>query len=259
MNETEAAGAPERAFGEVLSLSASGYANTAGGEASARCKSSTWAQAWATAEPPPHLATAPATVNGAERRVAQGPFGGIASHREPPSLPWRQEAFGEQGAESERRFFLRTGIATTERSGVEGEEAAAGVPTERRSGCYRTPPFTEIVREPGFASTRETELALRQAPKGCISVTIVAPEAGVELPFQGTVEPLIVNGNTNGLNASRGELKGGFVGSGTEVPSERSSERNERYLTSVFGRAYTKSEIPLKAVGYRGVELLEIK
>jgi hypothetical protein len=115
------------------------------------------------------------------------------------------------------------------------------------------------VREPGFASTKETELALRPVPKGCISVTIVAPEAGVELPFQGTLEPRIVDGVTTGLTPSRGELEGGFVGSATEVPSERSSERNERYLSSVFGRGYTKSEIPMKVIGYRGVELLTIK
>jgi hypothetical protein len=174
-------------------------------------------------------------------------------------LPWRQESFGEQNAESERRFFLRTGIARTERSEVEAEEAAVGVPTERRSGCYRTPPFTEIVREPGFASTRETELAQRPAPKGCISVNVVAPEAGVELVFQGTLEPELIEGHANGLTPARWEFKGGFVGSGTELPSERSSERNERSLSSVFGPGYARSQIPIKVWGYREEELLNIR
>jgi alpha-tubulin suppressor-like RCC1 family protein len=257
MNETEAAGGFDRAYGEVLSWSSSASINSAAREPSARCTSSTLPEAWAVAERPAHLATASATVNGTERLVVEGRLGGTGSHREPPSLPWRQEAYGEQTAGSERRFFLRTGIATTEKSEVEAEEAAAGTPTERRSGCYRTPAVTEIVHEPGFASARETELALRPAPKGCISVTVVAPGDGLEVPFQGTLEPVLVRGQTP-LAPSHGEFRGGFIGSEGEAPSERSSERNERYLSSVFGPGYTKSEIPIKAVGFGEVELLDV-
>jgi hypothetical protein len=215
-------------------------------------------EAWAIAEPEPEKEYERATLvegteSGSERLVIK------QARRRLQSLPWRQEAVGEQTAESERRFFLRTGIATTsERARVESEEAVAGVATERRTGCYHFPPFTEIVREPGFASGKETELAVKPAPRGCISVNIIAPEAGLEIPFQGTLEPEITNGTKNGLSPSHAELKGGFIGSQTEVPSERSSERDERYLISPYGRGYAKTGIAIKGLGALREELLQL-
>jgi hypothetical protein len=256
-NETEPAGHNQRAYGEVLEWTATAFANTSGAELSARCKSGSGAQAWVSVEPPLEQQYERVTLVG-------GPEAGSErlaikqARRRPPSVPWRQEAYGEQNAASERHFFLRTGIATTERSQVEAEEAIAGVATERRTGCYRFPALTEVVREPGLESGRETEPALRPAPKGCVLATLIVPQFGFEVPFQGTLEPEVVEGAKNGLTPTRGVFKGGSIGSETETPSERSLERNERYLMSIFGPAYTATGLPIKDLGFAHEELLEI-
>jgi alpha-tubulin suppressor-like RCC1 family protein len=257
VNETEPGGNFERAYGEILEWTATAFGNTSGGELGAKCKSTSGLEAWVTVEPPLEKQYERVTL-------AEGPEAGSERlairqvRRRPPTVPWRQEAYGEQNANSERHFFLRTGIATTERTQVEAEERVAGVPTERRTGCYRFPAVTEIVRAPGLGSARETEPALRPVPRGCISVTVVAPQAALEVPFQGTLEPEIVDGAKSGLDPSRGEFKGGSIGAETEIPSERSLERNERYLMSVFGPAYTTSALPIKEIGFAGEELIAL-
>jgi IPT/TIG domain/Regulator of chromosome condensation (RCC1) repeat len=257
-NETEPTGTFQRAYGEVFSWSATSFTNTSGLEASPRCKSTAGLEAWATAEPEPEkederATLAEGTEAGSERLVIK------QLRRRVPSLPWKQETTGEQTPESERRFFVKTGIAaTSERAKVEYEEATAGVPTERRTGCYHFPALTEIVREPGFASAKETELSIKPVPKGCISVNIIAPAAGLEVPFQGTLEPEVVNGAKNSLTPSHAELKGGFIGSQTEAPSERSSEHDGRYLMSPYGRGYAKTGIEIKGFGYLREELLTL-
>jgi hypothetical protein len=159
-----------------------------------------------------------------------------------------EESEGTENTETRvKTFYVKTGIAakTEERLQVEEEEALAGVPTERRTGCYHFPAVTEVVRQPGFQSSRETELALRPAPQGCIKVTLIAPEIGLEYPFEGSLEPEAVNGTRNALNPSVAFFKGGFIG--TEV--EKSSERNERALRSIAGPAYAKSLSFMKVVG----------
>jgi hypothetical protein len=202
--------------------------------------------------------------NPTERLVIAGPFGTAPSHREPPDLPWLEEAEGTENTETRQKFFfLKTGVAIspTERAEVQAEEAAAGVPTERRTGCYHNPPLTEIVRAPGYTSARETELALRQGPKGCVNLNFIAPAAGVEIPCTGTLEPEMVNGTHNGLLASNTNFKGGFIGGvGTEV-REKSSERNERQLEcgNGYGPGYLRSIEPVKRFGYLKEELLTLK
>jgi hypothetical protein len=107
--------------------------------------------------------------------VIVGPFGGTATHREGPSLPWRQEAQGSENEARQTFFWLKTGIAPTERQKVEEEEAAAGVPTERRTGCYHNPPTEVLVRKPGYTtSEKEEETVLRPTPRGCIGLTLVS-------------------------------------------------------------------------------------
>jgi hypothetical protein len=252
-NATEPAASTERAYGEVLVWSATSFMNTSGGELSARCRSSSGFNLYAVAEPAPELSTEMARVGGQERLVIKG------VRRSNPALPWRQEAEGTEGAASEKTFWLKTGIATSGREAVEAEEAAAGVPTESRSGCYPNPPVTEVLRTPGFLSERETELTLRPAPQGCVRVTVMWPELGLEMPVQGTLEPEVVNGVRNGLSPSSATFKGGFIGPETEVPSERSSERNARHMESSIGPWYVKSPIPTKGLGFLHEELLQLK
>jgi hypothetical protein len=263
-NETEPGGVGNsekvRAYGEVLGWSGTAFTTSSGLEALPRCKSSTGFVLWAVAEPRPSLTFATTTnLNGAatERGVIVGPFGSTASHREPPSMPWRAEAEGTENTETHiKTFWVKIGIAIspTERAEVEAEEAAAGVPTERRTGCYHNPLVTEIVREPGFSQVHETELALRSAPQGCIRASWVAPEVGVEIPFTGTLEPEAVNGTKNGLSPSNAQFKGGFVGT-----EEHSSERNERELVSAFGPWFARSITAIKQIGYLHQELLTLK
>jgi hypothetical protein len=253
-----------RAYGEVLGWSAASYTNASGLEPSTSCRFSLGLVAWLTAEPPPHVTTEVAdSIEGAptERLVVQGNFGSTATHREPPSLPWLEESEGTENEAHVKTFFVKTGIAAaaSERAEVEAEEAGAGVPTERRTGCYRFPPFTEIVREPGFAATRETEPLHRPAPQGCVKVTLVVPQVGFEMPFEGTLEPEVVNGTKSGLAPSSGSFKGGLIGPESEVPSERSLERNERALSSLAGPAFIKSITPIKEIGYLHEELLTLK
>jgi hypothetical protein len=249
-----------RSYGEVLGWSGTAFANASGLEPLPRCKSSTGFVAWASAEPRPTVTAATTTnLNGAatERLVVIGPFGGTTSHRKPPELPWLGETVGTENTETKvKTFFAKTGVASdpTERAKVEEEEAAAGVPTERRTGCYHNPLITEAVREPGFSQVHETELALNPGPKGCINVNIIAPEVGVEIPFTGTLEPEAVNGTKNGLSPSNAQFKGGFVGT-----EEHSSERNERELVSAFGPGFTRSITPIKALGYLHQELLTLR
>jgi hypothetical protein len=242
-----------RAYGEVLGFGAASYLSASAAEPNPHCKSSTGFLAWFTAEPPPQVSTEVATrINGAptERLVVQGPLGETASHREPSTMPWLQEAEGTENAETKvKRFWVKTGIAAsaTERAEVEAEEAAAGVPTERRTGCYRFPEFTESVREPGFTAGRETELALRPAPRGCIKATLVASEVGVEVPLEGTLEPEEINGARSGLSSSTGDFEG-------------ESERNERALRSIGGAVRPKSlGFNMRQVGYLREELLTLK
>jgi hypothetical protein len=250
-----------RAYGEVMGWIGNSFANASGVEAEPHCKSSTGFVAWATAEPRPSVTAEETTdINGSatERLVIAGPFGGTASHREPADLPWIGESVGTENPETKAKtFWLKTGVpvSATERSEVEAQEAAAGVPVEKRSGCYHQPLFTELTRSPGFTSTKETELALKVGGKGCINVNIVAPEVGVEIPFTGTLEPESKNGAKNALTPSSGEFKGGFIGETTEA----SSERNERELESAFGPGFTKSITPIKEIGYLHSELLTLK
>jgi hypothetical protein len=275
-NNTEPRGAGEgtesvRAYGEVLGWSAAGFVNEPSDNfkeaAGSMCVTRSGSTEWFTAEPPVHLSAVVAKgINGAptERLVIQGPFRGSATHREPPSLPWLEESEGTENTETRAKtFFVKIGIAAhpTERTQVETEEAAAGVPTERRTGCYPFPALTEIVREPGYVKGRETELQRRPSPPGCVKVTLVAPEEGLEVPYEGSLEPEEVNGVRNGLLPSSGVFKGGSAGIETEGGplTEHSSERNERGLTSALGRGFAKSTSPIKEVGYIHEELLTLK
>jgi hypothetical protein len=266
-NETEpgkAGGGTEsvKAYGEVLGWTGASFTNASGLEPAPHCKSSTGFVAWATPEPAPALNTVAAkeTATGTEHLFIRGAFGGgNGTKRIPPSLPWRGEGEGTENAEHVKTFWLKTGIPTspTERATVEAEEAAAGVPPAHRSGCYHEPPFTEITRQPGYVSEKETELAVKPAPQGCIKVNIVAPEAGLVTPFQGTLEPEAVNGSRNSITPSSGSFKGGFIG--TEPGVENSSEHNERALLGSFGPGYTRSITPIKEIGYLNSALITTK
>jgi hypothetical protein len=260
VNETEPGGAGNsekvRGYGEVMEWTATGFTNTNGGELSARCKSSSF-NAWAAVEPELEKQYERVTIGEGTEKTERLAIRQVK--REVPSVPWKQEAQGSEIGGS-NVFYLTTGIASerTERENVEAEEALANIPTERRTGCYPQPPTTEVVREPGIVEQRETEPKLRSDPRGCIRVDITAPEIGLETPFQGTLEPKIVNGAKNGLSPSKGEFEGGCP-SGCSGTSERSSERNERHLESIFGPGYTKSFLAIKELGFANEELMRLQ
>jgi hypothetical protein len=241
VNETEPGGSADRAYGEVQQWSAESNANWANfHEPSEGCTASGpllggFGPVVVAAEPPEELGTELATVNQQERLAIRRP-----PVRRELGLPWRQEAQGTETLDGPM-WYLKTGIAETNRTEIEAEEAKAGTPTERRTGCYPSPPDTEIVRRPGFETERETELALRPAPQGCIHLTVWVPGLALAIPIQGSLEPQAVDGPPKSpLVASRAELVGG---SPTEA---RSLERNERHLESAaFGPWYVQTVVPI--------------
>jgi hypothetical protein len=255
-NETEPGASTERAYGEVLEWTATGHISTAGKELQAECVSSSGLITWAAVEPELEELLEDAKIGGVERIVIH------KVRRFSPSVPWREEI---QGAETEgkEKFWIKTGIATTERSAVEREEATAGIPTESRTGCYHDPAVTELTRKPGFVTEKETELAVRPSPPGCIRLDFVSPEIAFETPFQGTLEPELTNGSKNALTPSTLTFLGGSINQSSEAEhestEERSSERNRRELVSAFGPYYYKSLIAQKLFGFLHEELLTIK
>jgi hypothetical protein len=91
----------------------------------------------------------------------------------------------------------------------------------------------------------EEYTALRPAPEGCIAVTVIAPESGLEEVFQGTVEPVVINGVSNCQAQSRAELKG-------------PEERNGFDLTSIFGKGFAHTLFTLKECGFTNQQLLQV-
>jgi hypothetical protein len=276
-NETEPGGNSERskAYGQIDQWSATGFLSPAGTEPLAKCKDQQGLEVWATPERPLHVEPAVAlNVNGAatERLVAIGqpheftgpagtyglghwrgrhpPLGegsnGTGNYRERASLPWQGESFATESTAHERFFFLRTGIATTERAAVEAEEAEAGIPTELRTGCYPHPTTEKVALHPGYGEPTEEFTALRADPEGCMQVNIIAPEAGVEETFQGTMEPTIVPGAHNCLTPSRAELHG-------------TEERHGYHLESIFGPGFPTSRIALKVCGFTSLQTLGLR
>jgi hypothetical protein len=242
VNETEPGGSTERAYGAIQQWSAQSTANwrtfteptvgcTAGGPLIGGV-----GQVVVAAEPPEELSTERATVNQQERLAVGRP-----PVRRELGLPWRQEAEATETLEGPL-WFLRTGIAETNRTEFEAEEANAGIPTEQRTGCDPNPTDTEIVRKPGFETERETELALRPAPQGCIHLTVWVPALGLAVPIQGSLEPRVIDGPPRTpLVASRAEFEGGSPTEG------RSKERNERHLESAaLGPWYVETRVPIK-------------
>jgi hypothetical protein len=171
---------------------------------------------------------------------------GTGNYRERASTPWEVEARATESAERVPIFFLRAGIARTERAEVESEEAQAGTPTELRTGCYPNPETEKVTLHPGYAESTEEFTALRPDPEGCVQVNMIAPEAGVEQTFQGTLEPMALNGAVNGLSPARVELRG-------------TEEHSGYHLESYFGPGFASSRNIFKAWGFSNQELIRIR
>jgi hypothetical protein len=277
-NETEPGGNSEKskAYGQIDQWSATGSLSPAGTEPLAKCKDQHGLEVWATPERPLHVEPAVAlNVNGAatERLVTigqpghylgpAGTFGlghwcgrkrasavaegcnGTGNYRERASTPWSVESQATENAERVGSFFLRTGIARTERAEVESEEAAAGTPTELRTGCYPHPATEKVTLHPGYAETTEEFTALRSDPEGCVQVNIVAPEAGVEESFQGTLEPPAQPGARSCLSGERVELRG-------------TEERHGYHLESIFGPGLFTTRLNIKGCGFTNQQLVRL-
>jgi hypothetical protein len=285
-NETEPGGNSEKskAYGQIDQWSASGFLTSEFKEPLAKCKDQQGLELWATPERPLHVEPAVAlNLNGAatERLVSTGMPGfysggsgtyglghwhgrhpatepegegssGTGTYRERGSLPWRTEAEATEIAPSEpKRFFLRTGIALTEREEVEAEEAAAGTPTELRTGCYPHPDTEKVTLHPGYREPTEEFTRLRPDPEGCVQLNIIAPEAGVEETFQGTLEPRV---------ESTSPFRPCTVA--THVDLHGTEERHGYRLESIFGAGFTTSVGSLqgiKACGFASFENLAIE
>ena len=87
--------------------------------------------------------------------------------------------------------------------------------------CYPT----EKVEENG--ETFERPAKWQAVPKGCVRITVVAPQIPVEEVFYGALEPTFYSGAGNGLNASHMEF-------GTE-PTRLVSTHNDAPETTVGG------------------------
>jgi hypothetical protein len=281
-NETEPGGQGNsdkvKAYDEILQANSSGFITREFREPLAKCKTTAGLEVWFTDERPLHGEPATAlNINGAstERLVTAGlpgeftggignyglgkwrgrhpnaePKGegstGTGTYRERSSTPWLGEAEATENASKATEFFLRTGVATTERAAVEAEEAAAGTPESLRTGCYPNPETEKVTLHPGFGSTGEDFTALRPDPEGCVQINIIAPEEGLEQTFQGTMEPKAVNGTRSCLTTSKAELKG-------------TEERNGYHLESIFGPAFFTTGVAIKECGFASQQLLTLK
>lgn len=215
--ETEPGHSSERTYGEVLEWTGTGFTSKEGTNSSDRCASEQGFFPWAAVEPPlkvvPELAEVKEAGTERERVVIK------SVGREPPSVPWKQEAIGELAARGREVFKLKTGIGSP--------------------NCY---PGIEITEKPKNGTEKETEERVKPAPPGCMRINIAAPEFGFEEEFQGTLSELITNGASNGLNPTTLTMQG--VASGE--------------LESVAGMTPTTSEFPAHVEGYRNEELLTI-
>jgi hypothetical protein len=125
--------------------------------------------------------------------------------REPLAVPWEVE---EISTEATRR--TRIGVPTT-------EEQAAG-----HTSCEVFP-----------------------SPKGCIKVQILVPELALADPFEGSVDPLDVNGVKNALSPSVLSFEG------------KGHEHCLHFALNTERCAYVNG--PLKIIGFGNQELLTVK
>jgi hypothetical protein len=222
-NETEPGAETERAYGEVLQWTATGYLNKEYKEPSARCVVAAGVEAYAAVEPPIVKKYEVATVEGKEKRVLK------EAKREPPTVPWNQEAIGEITPRGQEIFRLKTGLV---KHGETKEETA--------KTCY---PGTEVTERVHTAEEAETtEKVLKTAPQGCIRVDIIVPAFGLEVAFQGSLTAKTINGAHNGLSPSHG----------TFTVSESGK------LESLLGEGTTESLLEFKDLGFNSEELMTV-
>jgi hypothetical protein len=101
------------------------------------------------------------------------------TRRETSSFPWKFELTrGERKEESVD--ILRIGIPPAGKS------------------CYPT----ELVKLENGEEVEEPA-KWQNVPAGCVKITVVAPQIPDEVVFYGSLEPTLINGAGNGLNASR--------------------------------------------------------
>jgi hypothetical protein len=216
-NATEAGAETEHAYGEVLEWTGTGFLNKESKEAGDRCQTAEGFEAWGAVEPPLYVTLRLADVKEGEGATEEREVINQV-RREPPSVPWRQEAIGELTPRGQEVMHLKTGIAS--------------------STCY---PGDEITERQKNATERETESRLRAAPPGCVRINIVIPQFGFEEEFQGSFRLKVINGAHNGLSASRMQVEG-----------------TEERLESVFGPATVSTEVPLHLLGFATEELLTV-
>jgi len=234
-NETEPEGTTEKAYGEILEWTATGFTNKEGGALSSRCKVSTaGAEAYAAVEPPLQKTKEVATVEGSEKIVIK------EAKRDVPSVPWKGEGETSEIARHER-FLLRVGMPQV--SNASGTTGGG-----RHGECY---PGEEVTEIPHTATSPTTEKIQIPAPSGCVRVnTIINDEAlalHLEVEFQGTQRTLDTNSSSgNCLSPSKGEIKEAEAGT----------------LESAAGPGSTNSvegeQVPLKTCGFQNEEGLTL-
>jgi hypothetical protein len=154
------------------------------------------------------------------------------SSRVPLTVPWNLQLVCSE-EEFERHVLVRIGVPTGAAAHLPScktdQERAAEIEAEEkeRTGCYAT-----------------------RVPEGCIKADFVVPALGLEMVFEGTQEPVLFNGFTNGLHPSVWEFTS---------PTSHSPPATLGQLR--LKNAYTTAALMLgrlKMVGW-GLQLIAVK
>jgi hypothetical protein len=215
-NETEPGKTTERAYGEILEWTATGYAKE-GQEPGSRCRWSQGYETWMGVEPPLSVKYELGQVakggGGTEERLVVSTNAEKGAKRLPPTVPWKWEATGELGSHGRETYKLKMGIGS--------------------SSCF---PGFEVTEQPNHT----TEKVYKAAPAGCVRMDLIIPAIGFEEELQGTLTFTLAPGIHSGLTPTTAALEG--AGSGS--------------LESIIGKWSVTTPIKLKMIGFQDSELL---
>ncbi len=220
-------GSPLRAFGQILSWSASGHVpegSHAGLSSSCHPGTAGKSGSYATAE-----------ANAASEENASHE---VEASLRKLSVPWNVEFYcGVRG--EEYVGIVKIGTPTSE------------FPHTGATNCPETPSSEAEEKEiievnNGEREKKEGCYASNPAPEGCVGVTIVEPGAGLEVSFGGTLRAHSENGVKNGLFATSWHFEGARSGA----------------LQCEFPRGCTATGATtgsVKEFGYKNIALLQLK
>jgi hypothetical protein len=194
--------------GEILGWDGTGDATSAGGETRRSCKSH---KTGVTGEPEAWITTEPVVET---------------TRKSPLTVPWKYELNCAE-SESVAHAIVTIGLPP----GAAAPSAECKTEAEKATEIEKE----ETERKNCFATT---------VPEGCIKMNVALPTLALEEVFEGTQQPKITNGFTNGLHASTWEWTGSPLG--------------KLHLKGAFTTTMALSGTA-KAIGFGSIQLITAK